>query len=124
MSVTFAPTYADGDPSSHWDDHGLNVSNANGWRILRSLDIEADYCGSIEADDLIGRIHLVMAVGAKDIIDTADPATKGLVAMLAEGGACVTDCSPPLDTYLDSRLPWLLEVAEKAKRMGRDVTWA
>lgn len=117
MSVDF---YFDGAA----EGETANLSNANASRVLRSLGLAFDYCGQVDAADLKGRILTAIAVGGVDIVDTADHASKGLTALLGAGGACVHDCTPPLDEYLARRLPDLLVVAEAAEKAGQPVTWA
>ena len=63
MSITF---YIEGQPEAS-DDVEFNVSNTNGTMLLNRLGVEFDYCGSIEADTMLGAALLALAVAKKRI---------------------------------------------------------
>lgn len=57
MSMDFFPTTT--ERIDFDDDNFMNVSNTNGWLLLRTLGIEPDYSGNIDAEELLNRIDLV-----------------------------------------------------------------
>ena len=89
----------------------LNVSNRNAALIIERLGVEFDYCGSIDADDLLGRA-LVGNVGRDD---SGDPAIE-IAPNFIEGGLRAG--------YFDDRLGEIVEIATWAKANGAFVAWA
>ena len=59
MSVSF---YRYDEATGTFSDE-VNVSNVNARAILAALDIEFDYCGGINREDLIARCEIALAIG-------------------------------------------------------------
>lgn len=113
----------------HHNELEVGLSGANGWRILQALGYEPDYCGLVDADDLLGRILTVQAVGpCRPALDVADPATRAIQAALCGGpgsGPKFVDLSPSFDDLVASpRLDHLAALARAAKSIpGAKVGW-
>jgi hypothetical protein len=116
-------------------DTFVNMANANAWRIMNALGMEADYVGSIAVDDLKGRLLLCAAVGPKAGLDVADPASREVLAALSGAysddcdvcspGPTIIDCSRPLDEYLAIRIPDLLGLCDAASAAGySEIHWS
>lgn len=97
------------------DAFEVNVSNSNAFALLDRLGIEADYCGSMAAEDFLGRA-MVANVGRLD--DGIDSTTER-----GRGGATVIDCGLRPGYYAD-RMTSLAELASKAAAHGYLVAWA
>lgn len=88
----------------------VNVSNANAAAILERLDIPFDYCGQVDAADLLGRAMLGN-VGRDD---------SG-VRSVRDGN--VIDCGRRVG-YFDEVLGALASLATEAQRRGVTVVWS
>ncbi len=71
MSVTF---YSPGL------DLEVNLSNSNAFDVQKRLGYEADYCGQFDADDLLGRVLLKVAIGEPDDLGSPDVQEKNVVS--------------------------------------------
>lgn len=92
----------------------VNMSNSNASDVLETLGVdmrEAGYAGSFEADDLLARINIGLAVAP----ESAERLTY------TEGS--VTMCGRP-EGYVQGKLECLITIAEHAREMGRQVVWA
>jgi hypothetical protein len=92
------------------DELELNLSNANAYYVLDSLGLE-DLCGSLSAEDFLGRILLAEAIAPKD---------EGMPAY-TEG--ILTHCGRE-EGYLGDKLALLREIASQAHSKGLQVVWA
>jgi hypothetical protein len=100
MSITFAIEARTDDEAQALaveDAPSLNVHHGGGYRLLRTLGIEPDCCGTIDAAELLARI---------------DNGPRHPVA----------DCRETY--YVTERLPLLRNIAVAAERVGRRVVWA
>jgi len=99
-----------------FDRYSVNVSNANAFALLDRLGIEdPDYCGSIEAEDFLGRT-MVANVGRPDD-------GVGSAEFRGEGGCTVIDCGVR-PGYFDDRMGSLATLASIALGGGYFVSWA
>lgn len=92
----------------------VNLSNTNALMILERLGYEADYYGSVDADDLLGRA-LTMNVGRDD------SGTDSTVDEF-DGTATIIECGVR-PGYFESVAERLAEVAASAKENGVEVSW-
>lgn len=92
----------------------INVSNTNAQMILERLGVEFDYCGEIQASDLLGRA-MTANVGRDD---------SGIAATedRAEGRATIIECGLPAG-YFDDRMEGLTNLALAALASGLMVVW-
>jgi len=93
----------------------VNVSNSNAFALLDRLGIEADYCGSMAAEDFLGRA-MVANVGRFD--DGIESSTER-----GQGGATVIDCGLR-PGYFEDRMASLANLASAATARGFLVAWA
>lgn len=93
----------------------LNASNANAAELLSALGVPGEPCGSLPADDFLGRVLTALAVAPSDpgrpvtVVDT--PGTARHYDMGRRPG------------YLQDKLTDLRAVAEWARDHGREVVW-
>jgi len=97
------------------DALSVNVSNSNAFALLDRLGIDADYCGSMAAEDFLGRA-MVANVGRCD--EGFAPTTER-----GQGGATMIDCGVR-PGYFDDRMSSLAELASTAAARGFLVAWA
>lgn len=97
------------------NDPMLNISNNNGIYLLNYLGFEnPDYVGSVEADDMIGRILIAEGLA---------PLDEGIPAhQIPSNGATIIDCGRPVG-YLQDKLKALYLIAEFAKKNNAQITW-
>jgi len=93
----------------------VNVSNSNAFALLDRLGIEADYCGTMTAEDFLGRT-MVANVGRFD--DGIESTTER-----GQGGATIIDCGLR-PGYFEDRMSSLAELASAAATRGLLVAWA
>jgi hypothetical protein len=119
----------------------VNLSNHNASMVLETLgvDVADDLCGSMSADDFLGRVLIALAISPAD---EGMPAYKltgadytgqgGLLGGLLAGLAEAEANDEPTATfwqgarpagYLQERLEMLREIAEFAKSKGWGVCW-
>lgn len=100
---------------------GVNLSNANAGMLLAKLDLDTeDLCGSIDPDDLIGRILAAKAF----LVDDGTADTVYLRGEAGPFGTCHTVLCGVAPGYWTERLDQLQEIAEQAKSIGCKVVWA
>lgn len=87
----------------------VNLSNTNAVSVLSRLGLPADYAGTVDPDEMLGRA-MVANIGRDD---------SG-VADHVEGN--YVDCGVPAG-YYDDRLACLAALAAEAKRRGALVGW-
>lgn len=92
------------------DELELNLSNFNAYYVLDSLGLEG-LCGTLSAEDFLGRILLAEAIAPKD---------EGMPAY-TEG--ILTHCGRE-EGYLGDKLALLREIASQAHSKGLQVVWA
>jgi len=93
----------------------VNVSNTNASAILERLGVEFDYCGSIDAADMLGRA-LVGNIGRDDSgVDSTEDARLGCATMI--------DCGLR-PGYFDDRLGQIADLADYAARHGHLILWS
>jgi hypothetical protein len=101
-------------------DQELNLANRNACDLLEVLgltdddDDEFPWCGSIEADDLLGRILIADAIAP-------DPELPSYT-IVGQGGGVNVDLGRPAG-YLHTKLNLLAELARWCKDHGREVVW-
>lgn len=118
MSITFAPALRRDnciDMTVAPDGPDLNVSNRNGFLLLTELGLEPDYCGDMDAQELLALISLRQAFPSGISLETIEE--RG------DAGARMIDFGVAPD-YVPTRLRQLAVVAEAAARMGGVVAWA
>ena len=95
----------------------VNVSNSNAATILRALGVQVgDLCGSMPADDLMGRLLVASALS---------PADTGVPRRVSGGDGRATLVDFGCDAgYLQDRFEQLCAVARFAADRGVDVMWA
>lgn len=101
----------------------VNMSNDNSVSVLSALGLMADTdtfedvcCGSVQADDFLGRILMALAVAPES-------AERPTIVTANENSATLIECGRPAG-YVQDRLQGLLRVAEFCRRNGRDVVWS
>lgn len=104
----------------HDIEREMNVSNSNAGLIFTTLGMEADWCGSMDAEAFLG--HVLVALGTP-LDDAAVPTTESQ-AMGPDGpvGPKMISCGRPAG-YLTQRLTTLAEMATEAHRLGRQIVW-
>lgn len=115
MSITIYPA-SDGE---FYEEPSVNMSNANAATVFESLGLSLapDYCGSLPAEDFLGRVLMAEAVAPEDA------GVPAMTTMSLEGGATMIDCGRP-EGYTQTRLAQLRQVAEFAQERGASVVWA
>jgi hypothetical protein len=107
-------------------DPEVNVSNSNARLLLEALGLPfVDGCGSLGADDFLGRVLTALAVAPQDAGVPAHrlvPGESTIFGPVVEGGATFIDCGRS-EGYLQERLLQLEEVATAALLAGREVSW-
>lgn len=91
----------------------LNVTNINAVFLLEHLGFPAgdELVGSIDADDLLGRVLIAEALAPED--EGVESTQDGLMTYCGRQPG-----------YLQDRLAELREVAEGARKLGRKVQWS
>jgi len=102
----------DGYPEFREYPYEANFANGNAYSLFAILAVEADYCGSIEPQALIGALQSTPAEWGS----RAGSDTRG------EGGARLIDCGTSTE-MVARRMRALLEIAVEARRRGELVTW-
>jgi len=122
MSMTFTIAHRiDVDGREVWShgecDATFNVHNAGGWAILRTIGIEPDYCGAVEAADVVARCTMWRAVDApaRGIVE---PSVRG-----GDGHATMVECGVGFE-YVEARIAWLEELARVCVASGAWVGWS
>ena len=91
----------------------MNVANSNAAMILERLGVEFDYCGSIDATDMLGRA-MVGNVGRSD---------DGMEAHATrDGGATMIDCGFR-PGYFAEKFGVLADMATFAMERGLVIAW-
>lgn len=93
----------------------VNVSNTNAAAVLDRLGVEFDYCGTMEADDLLGRA-LVANVGRDD---SGVPSVEDT----GRNGATIIECGLRAG-YFDGTMGRLVALANAAAERGHGIGWA
>lgn len=91
----------------------VNMSNFNASSVLEVLGVDIEdsgYSGVFDPDDLLARVNIGLAVAP----ESAERLTY------AEGNMVIGGRK---EGYVQDRLHDVIEVAEHAKRMGREVVW-
>lgn len=117
MSVTFAAVTRTFNPALNADvlasipeaeELEINMSNTNAHRVCETLGInleEEGWCGSLPAQDFLGRVLLALAI---------QPADEGIPAHeVPTGGVRWVECGRS-EGYLQERLGQLRELADWA----------
>lgn len=119
----YGPCYGEYEPSPY----EMNVSNSNAWALQAALGLTPDYYGEIDADDLLGRVLVALAVDQGDMLDIpSDPATEALLDAMgagAENGPQV-HVGVRHEGYVHDRMLTLHAIAVEAKRLNVPVTWS
>lgn len=127
MSVTFTAATRSFDPAYNADvirdvpaaeELAVNTSNSNAFRVCETLgiDLEAEgWCGSLPAEDFLGRVLVALAI---EPADAGRPATVDA----APGRATFIDCGRP-EGYVEERLGWLRELADWAVANGAEISF-
>lgn len=95
------------------DDLSVNMSNSNAFRVCQTLGIDLEeegWCGSLPAEDFLGRVLLALAI---EPVDAGRPATVDA----EPGRATFIDCGRP-EGYAQERLGQLRELADWAVANG------
>lgn len=102
----------------------VNLANDNARFVLDALGAPTDdLCGSLPADDFLGRCMLATAIAPHD------EGTPTHLALPVEGsgpsasGATVVMCGRP-EGYLHDTLANLMALAQYARTLGKPVAWA
>lgn len=124
----------DGSP----DSPSVNMANGNVRPVLAALGLAPDgadfgdiCCGSVSAEGLLGRILLALGVApiSAERPDVARVhasqahAHEGRVVDVIEKGPTWVECGVE-ESYVQTRLTQLLEVATFAQAHGREVCWS
>lgn len=122
MSMTFTIAHrTDVDGREVWShgecDATFNVHNAGGCAILASLGFEPDYCGSLDAQEVLRRCVTFRAVDAP-ARGTVEPSVER-----GAGGATMIECGFDVE-YVRERIGRLEELARVAVAQGAAVGWA
>ena len=95
----------------------INMSNSNAFRVCGTLgiDLEAEgWCGSLPADDFLGRVLLALAI---------EPVDAGVPAHELPGiGPRWIECGRP-EGYAQERLGQLRELADWAIAHGAEISF-
>lgn len=105
------------------DDFDVNLANTNARMVLSILGMteeSEDLCGSIDGEDLLGRVLVAMA---EDRDDTGVASAVIGGSALGQRGATMVDCGLPAG-YFAERFGALHALAAEAARLGRPVTFA
>jgi len=92
----------------------VNLSNSNAEMVLERLGIPFDYCGTVAADDMLGRA-LVANVGRDD---TGAAPTEDTY-----GHATIVECGVP-EGYYENVMGRLVALATEAKFNNFDIGWS
>ena len=105
-------------------DLDVNLANGNARYILDALGVQAsDLCGTLTAEDFLGRCLLATAIAPVDEGTPSYVAAPAGGAPLATQGATMIMCGRP-EGYLHGTLARLTTLAEYARTQGRTITWA
>ena len=115
MSITFSPQTS---RDNLWEEASLNVSNANGLALLSAMGVEADYCGSMDAEAFLGHVLVGLATCDDSALEPCE--SMGFLGML---NVRVHDMGRR-EGYMSDRLNVLRDIALTAQEHGLAVTWS
>lgn len=101
------------------EELSVNMSNSNAAVVCAALGIDLDklgWCGSMPAEDFLGRVLVALAVNPSD---AGRPATVDA----APGRATFVDCGRP-EGYVEERLGQLRELADWAVANGAEIAFS
>lgn len=102
----------------------MNVSNGNAVLVLSEIGLwdpaSQDLCGSMDADDFLGRVLVALA---RERDGRAVPARELPRPMNGSGRGPRVIMGGRPENYVHDRLTRLAEIATEAKRLGRCVVW-
>jgi hypothetical protein len=111
------------------EDIEVNMSNSNAHAVALTLgiDLDPDWCGSMPAEDFLGRVLVALAISP---IDEGMPSYQmapgddaGVFGIVREGGPTfIQGARHP--GYLQGRLYQLHELATWAVANGAEILWA
>jgi hypothetical protein len=118
MSMTFTIARRMDDGAWWHGDHdaAFNVHNAGGCAILASLGFETDYCGTLDAAEVLRRCVTFRAVDAP-ARGTVEPAVH------TGAGATMVECGFDVE-YVRERIGRLEALARIAVAEGAAVGWS
>lgn len=100
----------------------LNVANTNGLALLRFLNMDAEYYGSIDPDPMLAALA-ARRLSADELVE--EPTVERLTRLSPQGidqGPLIHHCGRTRD-QVDRYLEVLTRIAKMAKRIGREIVW-
>lgn len=111
------------------EDLAVNMSNSNAAQVCRTLGIDLEewgWCGSMSAQDFLGRVLVALAI---EPADAGIPAhqllpgdSAGIFGTVAEGGPTFIECGRR-EGYTQERLSQLRELADWAVAHNAEISF-
>lgn len=112
------------------EELSVNMSNSNAARVCGSLGIDLDklgWCGSMPAEDFLGRVLVALAI---EPADEGVPSHRllpgdsaGIFGTVQEGGPAFIECGRR-EGYTQERLGQLRELADWAVANGAEIAFS